>query len=53
MGEKGERFTGIIIKDIWTITTGGGVWKWGKEAERAAVVGRAWGKRQKTVLEQQ
>ena len=24
MGEKGEGFTGTIIKDIWTITKGGG-----------------------------
>ena len=44
MGEKGEGFTGTIIKDIWTITRGG--WKqgggregwggaegWGKKAE--------------------
>ena len=25
MGEKGKGFTGTIIKDIWTITSGGGV----------------------------
>ena len=24
MGEKGEGFTGTIIKDTWTITRGGG-----------------------------
>ena len=30
MGEKGEGFTGIIIKDIWTITMGE-VWEQGKE----------------------
>ena len=47
MGEKGEGFTGTIIKDTWTITRGGG-WKQGKEVGRAGVGGR-----QKTVLEQQ
>ena len=43
MGEKGEGFTGTIIKDIWTITRG--AWKhgggegwgsgvgWGEKAE--------------------
>ena len=40
MGEKGEVFTGTIIKDTWTITNGG--WKrggrqgglgWGGKAE--------------------
>ena len=39
MGEKGEGFTGTIIKDTWTITRGGGG-------------GEGWGKRQKTVREQ-
>ena len=52
MGEKGEGFTGTIIKDIWTITRlrggnregrwgGLGWWGWG-----------GW-KRQKTILEKQ
>ena len=49
MGEKGEGFTGTSIKDTWTITRRG--WKQGKEVGRAGVVGRAGGKRQKTVLE--
>ena len=43
VGEKGEGFTGTIIKDTWTITTAG---RNGKE------VGRGEGERQKTVLEQ-
>ena len=48
-GEKSERFVETIIKDTWTITSGGGN---GREVERA--VGWAgMGKRQKTVLEQQ
>ena len=51
MGGKGEGFTGTIIKDPRTITSGG--WKQGKEVGRAGVVGRDRGKRQKTVLEQQ
>ena len=51
MGGKGEGFTGTIIKDTWTTTRR--VWKWRREAGRAGVVGRRWGKRQKTVLEQQ
>ena len=51
MGEKGEGFTGTIIKDKWTTTRG--EWEWGREAGRAGVVGRGRGKRQKTVLEQQ
>ena len=38
MGEKGEGFTGTIIKDIWMTTKGG--WKWGREAGRAREVGR-------------
>ena len=46
MGEKGEGFTGTIIKDIWT--TRRGWWKWGREVGRAGVVGRGAGKRQKT-----
>ena len=50
-GEKGEGFTGTIIKDTWTITRG--VWKQGKEVGTAGVLGRFGGKRQKTVLEQQ
>ena len=44
MGEKGEGFTGTIIKDIWTTTRGRGRWGglqwwggvgdgWGKKAE--------------------
>ena len=37
MGEKGEGFTGTIIKDIWTITRG--VWKQGRELGRAGEVG--------------
>ena len=52
MGEKGEGFTGTIIKDTWIITRWGG-WKKGKEVGRAGVVGRGGEKRQKTVLEQQ
>ena len=50
MGEKGEGFAGTIIKDTWTIIR---EWKQGREMERAGVVGRGGGKRQKTVLEQQ
>ena len=49
MGEKGEGFTGTIIKDIWTTTRGG--WKWGREVGRVRAVGRGRGKRQRTVLE--
>ena len=49
MGEKGEGFTGTIIKDIWTITRRG--WKRGREVGRAGVVGRGGGERQKTVFE--
>ena len=48
MGEKGEGFTGIIIKDIWTITRW--VWKQGKEVERTGVVGRGGGKGRKLYL---
>ena len=40
MGEKGEGFTGTIIKDLWTITKGGrngggsqGGLRWGEKAE--------------------
>ena len=51
MGEKGEGFTGTIIKDIWTIMWW--EWKQGREVGRAGVVGMGGGKRQKTVLEQQ
>ena len=51
MGKKGKGFAGTIIKDTWTITREG--WKQRKEVERAGVVGRGGGKRQKTVLEQQ
>ena len=50
MGGKGEEFTGTIIKDVWTITSGSGN---GREEGRAGVVGKGVGKRQKTVLEQQ
>ena len=37
-GEKGDGFTGTIIKDIWTITSGvemgeGGGESWGGKAE--------------------
>ena len=49
-GEKGDGFTGTIIKDIWTITRGV---EMGRKLGRAGVVGRSRGKRQKTVLEQQ
>ena len=42
MGEKGEKFTGTIIKDIRTITRAG--WKQGKEVGRAGVVGKGGGK---------
>ena len=51
MGEKGEGFTGTIIKDTWTITRRG--WKQGRELGGAGVVGRGRGKRQKTVFEHQ
>ena len=37
MGEKGEGFTGTIIKDIWTKT---GEWKWGREVGRGGMVRR-------------
>ena len=42
MREKGEGFTRIIIKYIWTITMGW--WKWWREMGRARVVGRGGGK---------
>ena len=45
MGEKGEGFTGIIIKDIWTITRRG--WKQGREAGRAGWRGGVGGKGRK------
>ena len=47
-GEKGERFTGTIIKNTWTITRGG--WKQGRKVERAGVVKRGWGKGRKLYL---
>ena len=51
MGEKGEGFTGTIIKDTWTITS------WGVETGEGSREGwgggEGWGGRQKTVLEQQ
>ena len=50
MEEKGEGFTGTIIKDTWTIM--GGKWKW-EGGEEGWGFGLGWGKRQKTVLEQQ
>ena len=48
MGEKGEGFTGTIIKHIWTITreggNGGGRWEgwgwvewWGEKAENCTL----------------
>ena len=43
MGEKGEGFTGTIIKDTWTKPRGGELGWWR----------RGGGKRQKTVVEQQ
>ena len=43
MGEKGEGFTGTIIKDTWTKPRGGELGWWR----------RGGGKRQKTVLEKQ
>ena len=51
MGGKGERFTGTILKDTWTITKRG--WKQGKEVGSAGAVGNAGRKRQKTELQQQ
>ena len=50
MEEKDEGFTGTVMKDIWTIIRG--AWKEGRDMQRAGVVGRGGGKRQKTVLEQ-
>ena len=50
MGEKGEGFTGTIIKNTWTITRGVETREGGG---RAGMVGRGGGKRQKTALEQQ
>ena len=44
MGEKGERFTGTIIKDTWTIRRRGG-----NRGQRWVELGE----RQKTVLEQE
>ena len=45
MGEKGEGFTGTIIKDTWTIRRGGR--KQGREVVgRAGVEGTGRGKRQ-------
>ena len=38
MGEKGEEFTGTIIKDIWTITR-----RWGLKAEEGG--GEGWGEK--------
>ena len=38
MGEKGEGFTGTIIKDIWTITR-----RWGLKAEEGG--GEGWGEK--------
>ena len=47
MEEKGEGFTGIIIKDTWTTTWGGGNGGgWKQERE----VGRAGGKVRKLYL---
>ena len=47
MGEKGEGFTGTIIKDIWTTTRGRGRWGglqwWGG-------VGDGWGKKAENYL---
>ena len=39
MGEKGEGFTGTIIKDIWTITTGVEMGEGGRE-DRGGVGGK-------------
>ena len=50
MGKEIEGFTGTIIKDTWTITRRVETGEGGGEGW---VVGRGWGKRQKTVLEQQ
>ena len=50
MRKKGEGFAITIIKDTWTINSGVGN---GREGGRAGVLGWGWGKRQKTVLEQQ
>ena len=50
MEEKGEGLTETIIRDTWTITRVGGKGEGGQESEGG---GEGWGKRQKTVLEQQ
>ena len=46
-GEKGKGFIGTIIKDIWTITRGGGN---GRQVGRAGVMGRGGGKGRKLYL---
>ena len=48
MGEKGEGFTGTILKDTWSIKRRGG-----NRGGRTGVVGRGGEKMKKTVLEQQ
>ena len=40
MGEKGEGFTGTILKDIWTITTGVEMGEGGREEDRGGVGGK-------------
>ena len=45
MGEKGEGFTGTMIKDTWTITRGGQ--KQGREVGRAGMEGRRGGEGRK------
>ena len=51
MGEKGEGFTGTIIKDTWTPKRGGV--EMGQSGEEGWGDGKGGEKRQKTVLEQQ